>query len=393
MVYLNPIKALLFTLIFCVFIFIIHFLFIGSGVWGDGQYYYSTAHSLSIDQDFDFDNEYRHFSINEPLSDIGLRVNKYPPGTSLVWLPVLFIIGIFDCATTFSLCSQIGYSPLYQISIGLTNIILVVVGLYFIFLTLSKYYRKNVSLYATLTTLFTTNLLFYTSFDPINSHPVSFFFSSVLLYILLTYKNSVSKWIITGSVFAWSALTRTLDIILAIPLIYILLKENKGNGKRISSLLSLVIPFTLFFSIQLLFWNSIYGYIQSPYLTGSEGFSISNPRLLDVLFNKDTGLIIWNPFVVLGFIALFKLKQYFKWIFIITIVIAYYLIASWSSWDQGGSFGTRMMITYLPFVSFGFASIFDKKKWVKYIKISPLSLILTAGFINISFILTYLYLH
>lgn len=393
MVFLNPVKTLLFSLIFCIAIFLLHYQYVGSIVWGDGKYYYTTARSLAIDQDFDFDNEYRNLSIYEPFSDTGFRVNKYAPGTSLVFLPVMFTIGVFDCATTSSPCSQIGYSALYQISVGVTNIVLVFIGLYFVFLALSKYHTKTTSLYAVLSILFATNLLFYASFDPINSHPVSFFFSSLLLYVLLVHKNTFLKWMILGIILGWSTLTRTMDVLLCIPIVYFALRENKEVGKKLRSLASIGIMFLLFFSIQIFFWQTIYGSIQSPYLSGNEGFAFSSPHLLEVLFNKDTGIVIWTPFVFLGFIALFKIKEYFKWIWIVTILTAFYFISSWSSWDQGGSFGNRMLITYLPFISFGFAYIFDKKKWNRFLNVSPVSIIIAAGIINTGFILTYLSTH
>ncbi|MBI2029104.1 glycosyltransferase family 39 protein [Candidatus Gottesmanbacteria bacterium] len=383
-------RIFLISFIICLIIFLVHIKIVGSVVWGDGRYYYSIAKSLAFDQDFNFENEFELFSINEWTSNTGLLVNKYPPGPALILLPFLFVTGVFHCAleTTFT-CNQLGELQIYQIFSGIINIVVVFAGLYFLYCTLAKYYSSKVARSATLFTLFATNLFFYTSFDPVNSHAASFFFASVLFFILLTQKQNLIKWLFAGISLGWIAISRTIDGLLIIPAVYFFMQENDRMRKGIL----FTTGFVSIFTIQIIFWLTIYGTFLSPYLDGNEGFSFFNPQLSRLLLNQNTGLLLWTPFVFLGFLGLFKVKEKFIKIFIVTILIMFYFISSWSSWDQGGSFGIRMLISCLPMISFGFAEIFKREKWKKYINLNPHQVIFVSATVNIIFIIIYLLTH
>lgn len=383
----------------CFVVFLLHLFIVGTAVYGDGRYYYATTRSLVLDGNLDFTNEYTFFKINEHQLPTGFQANKYPPGPSFLWVAPFFIIhNILLFLLNFGLTFPAdGYSFPYQIVVGFTSIIFLIIGIYILFKTLTFFFDKKTSLLASLTVLFATNLFFYSSVDVINSHAVSFTLSAFLLYFLFTFKNNdYKKWLICGLTVGLLMLTRTQDIILLILPLSILICSKLPVLKKLKALALLIGGIFLTFIPQLLIWKTIYGsFLLSPYFNRIESFNFLKPQISGVLFNSNTGLILWTPFILLGFIGLFLFKnnlKYLRFIFITVVLVQFYLIASWSSWNQGASFGTRMLISCLPVLAFGFASLY-KIYLQKYSLKSLIYLIVFSSLINFSLIILYLIKH
>ncbi len=356
-------KALVVSFFICLAIFLTHYFIVGTAVYGDGKYYYSITRSIVVDHDINYENEYEILGISEKFLPNGHLANKYPPGVSILWIVPFLVAHILTLIISFMipLLNPNGYTFWYQFFIGSMSIFLSIFGTYLVYLTLRKFYPERISRFTSLTILFGTNLFFYSSYDVINSHAASFFTSSLILF-LLHYKRTskVKDWFIVGLAAGFAALIRTLDGLLIFMGIYFIFEQIKHVVGRLKAATAFFSGFILIYSIQLVNNFFLYGSLDSPYLTGDERFSFFNPHFPGVLFNSDTGLILWTPLVFVAVFGLLLEKKYlFTKFFFLFIVVQVYVISSWSSWDQGGSFGVRMMISSLPLISFGLSKIYS----------------------------------
>lgn len=377
-------KKIVFTaiLIFFSLIFLLRYLIIGQAVYGDGIYYYAYTRSLVKDRDLHFENEFEHrygpdtnnnileiepseFSPDTPTNYVS---NKYPIGAGLLWIPafsiaeiVANIINRFD-----SNFPNTGYSNIYQISVGLFNISMVVLGFIILYKTLLLFFKKTVSTISILAVSLGSNIFYYSAIDAINSHPLSFLFGTIYFYVLFRGNKFKEKFIILGFVSGILALIRTQDIIfIAFTIIYLLFSKYSLKEKLVNLLTSNLV-FIAVFTIQMLVWKIIYGsYLALPYISGNEGFDFLKPHFLEVLFSLKIGLFIWTPFYLISVIGLIISYKKIPKIVPLFIVAQIYLISSWSGWSQGESFGIRMLISILPLFCIGFAQLIQKLK-LKY---------------------------
>lgn len=354
-------------------IFIFHYFLVGQAVYGDGIYYWSYVRSVYIDQDLKLNDEINHhydFLHNNsnlpdliPKEDVKTIANEYhlPFGPSIGWLP-FFALGDILARIFHLLNNSIvlnGYSDIYQITVGIGNIIYVLLGVYFIFKLLQKYFDTNIAIFTSIIIFFTTNLFYYSSLDVLNSHPFAFFVSSFLIYYFLIQLSSKwYLWLFLGILIGLLILTRTQELVFVLLIIAGFIKYK--NLKLVFFSL-----FGLFISIfpQLLLYQIAYhGLFNSPYFL-SEGFNVFKPQLLGILFNAKTGLVFTSPIVLVGLIGLFLLAKQKKYIGILALIIfsvEYYVIASWGAWDQAASYGIRMLITTYPLIAVGLGYIIEK---------------------------------
>lgn len=321
--------------------YLAHAFILGKTVYGDGVYYFSWARSIVVDRNADFTNEYAYFSVSQPTTDRDIPGNKYAIGAPLVWFPFYL--------TTFILLGGDGYGQTYQIVVGMVSVLLTCFGLLLLYRTLESTYNRTLSGLAVITTALGTNLFFYGSLDPVNSHAVTFFFSSVALSLLLRQNSAIT----TGFAYGLLMLTRTQEIISVIPAFM--------SSSRVKWL-KLFIGIITVFSVQLAAWYILNGRFHSQYLDSSEGFTWFSPHILGVLFSPENGLLLWTPAYLMGWIGLLYRSIRTRsslWIgMTLTVVIQIYVVASWSTWWQGASYSGRMFIGLLPFVAFGLAETF-----------------------------------
>lgn len=376
-------------------VFLLHYYVVGQAVYGDGIFYYAMTHSIYFDRDLDTQNQLGHHyspasnnsAIEEPLENIemrtktGLTSSKYPIGPSLAWLPAVFVAD-----QKANLLKNInpnfpnnGYSNIYQITVGLMNVLFVGVAIFLLCKFLLKYFSKTTSLLSVLTILFGSNLLFYGGLDVINSHPISLLMSAVFMIYWFKTKNKTNKnWFAIGLIVGLLALIRTQDFVFLSLIIfenlYLLFNRHLSLSKIILNIFYVGIGMLISFLPQLLEWRVVFGdFFQNPYISAKEGFNFFRPHLLEIFLGLKVGLFIWTPiylFCIAGLLLLFKKNRYFSVSAIVLLVFQIILIASWSGWSQGESFGIRMLISTLPFLTIGLASFIDLisgKKYLKYL--------------------------
>ena len=295
---------LVFAIIFSLYLlfFTFHATYLGKTVYGDGIYYY--AHLQSI------------------FSDIGpIPNNKYSIGPALFWTPAYIV-------------------SKNELSVGFASVFYAITGLVLLFKLLLRNFSERVSLITILLVSFSTNLLFYGSIDPVNSHALSFF-TVVLFLSFLSAKQK--SWFAIGVSLGLVGIVRPQDMIVGF-----LVRRVKWRP-FLSGLVLGFLP-------QMFAWFWLYGNpLALPYLANGEGFGF--PHILGVLFAPSNGLFLWTPVTLLGLIGLWNRKN-FLLIFLLQLLI----VGSWSTWWQGASYSGRMFVGMLPLLAFGVAGVVSKTK-------------------------------
>ncbi len=367
----------IFVILLCVYIlgYTAHALLLKKTVYGDGIFYYSYVRSAVVDGDIDFINEYKVFNTSQPRSPSGLPGNKYSIGASILWYPWF--------AWAHTLIRKTGYEPSYQYIIGFVSVLYAFVGLILLYRALREYFPEKVSICTICAVALCSNLLFYGSIDPVNSHAVSFFAVSLFISLILQ-KNQ--RWFQIGAALGLVALIRTQDVLIGVAAIALI--KPKQLPLYIAGFFYVFVP-------QLLIWQILNNaFWKSQYISDIEGFRFFDTHILGVLFSKTNGLFLWTPITLLGFVGLWaKKKNPLFLTFAVVCVLQILVVSIWSVWWQGASYSGRMFVSSLPLLAFGIATIFQNIAKRKLLSCQMYRIfILPLFFINLSLIIYFLLL-
>jgi hypothetical protein len=131
--------------------------------------------------------------------------------------------------------------------------------------------------------------------------------------------------------------------------------------------------FLLAVSPQIVVWKVLYGSWFSgpvPYLGGEGGsFGVLPAHLWGVLFSERGGFLAWHPILMIGIGGLCMVafgkgnavvqRGLARWS-LLGIGLQVILIASWSMWWGGASFGNRFFISSYPFLAWGLAAALER---------------------------------
>jgi hypothetical protein len=325
--------------------FLSHAAYVGKTVYSDGMFYFSWLRSVVVDHDISFADEYGHYAVKQPLTRSGQPGNKYSVGPALTWAPAYM--------WTHMLFRDDGYALPYQLAAGLTSVLATLFGLVLLYRLLP--YGPETKSLTIFGIAFATNLFFYGSLDTVNSHALSFAAATVYLTFLLSPNR---RWGLIGAALAMLAMMRLQDIVFALLLI--------PHLRRIHWPI-FIAGFLAAFSPQLFAWYAVYGTLANPYLTGGEGFAFP-PHIAGVLFNVQDGLFLWTPITLLALGGWMFQKR--NGPFLAVLGAELLIVASWSTWMQGGSYSGRMFVSSLPLLAIGLAQVIERLR--KNMKIVPL---------------------
>jgi len=346
-------------------------------VYGDGTFYYSWLHSALIDHDIQFQNEYAHFSVTQPVTANDVLTNKYAVGPAIVWtIPFLWI---------HTFLRGDGYTFPYQFAIGLTTVLYGITGLLLLYRMLCFWTTPIIASLTTVLIALATHLFFYGAIDPVNSHALSFFAATLFITCVVSKKAWMS-----GVVLGIIMLMRPQDGIYAILILFLFPPR---------AWIRVGVGFLLTFLPQLVAWTAFTGNpFLSPYFLGGEHYTFLSPHIIDVLFSLKNGLFVYTPLVLIAAIGYFlrwkQDVQQYKVPSIIILLLSLYLVSSWSSWDQGASFSGRMLVGVLPLLAFPLSVLMTSL--IKKV-LTPLLVVLTflipLGAINMILTLYFLLTH
>lgn len=371
----------------CIFIaafsiFLIHYIISGQAVYGDGIGYYAHVRSWVIDQSIDTTNEYKHlytpqnnnslhpYSVNSvqivSSKKDGRVENFYGPGVGLFLLPFFLTADVLTQLASLVgyTLPKTGYSDIYQIFCGFGAIVYVIFGLYILEKLLTHQFKNStISKITVFTLFFATQLLFYGSFDVINSHFASFFLSVVFFYVLFIWKNSSQKDLVLGVIAALATSVRLQDgatafiwLVITLQKLYpFTLQKAKSLGKKLLFFLS---GFFIAILPLLIHWIYTFGNISNHTLVRTFLLDMKNYHTIEVLaslFSPRTGLFSQTPLLLILFLFFLyavitkKAKKY--WILFLFFFIQFCIITL-----QGGfkaaAYGGRMYISSLVFFGF-----------------------------------------
>lgn len=373
--------------LFLASIFLMRYAMLGHAVYGDGMFYWMYARTIVIDHDLDLRDELRHhyspegnntteILINSPLTDEEKqKIYHLPIGTAVGYLPffylahsVTILLGMFGLPVLMT-----GYTHLYQIIVGLGNVLYGVIGLCAVILLVKHFVSFRVAVGTTFVMLLGTNLVYYLGIDILNTHPLSFCLSSLffLLYVKTFGKKNVFHWIGIGILVGLLSATRTQEILFSLLVfaesLYVGLhwySTRKGDGlEERMGIGFAVVGFLIGFAPQLYIWQAVFGSLTSPYLARNDAFTFFTPHILGIVLNPKTGLLWYTPLFIVGMVGLLLGLKKKVLLFLLLFMFALselYLIASWNAWDQAASYGMRMLLTSVPIYTLGVCLLVEK---------------------------------
>jgi hypothetical protein len=399
--------------IFLVAIFFAHYFVSGQAVYGDGIGHYAYLHSWYFDGDNDFTNEYQHiynFANNNSLApnqselvqivgtnSAGKALNHFSPGMAILLLPFYVLAdGIVMVANLFGAnLARNGYSNVYQLVVGMGAVFYVVVAVWlsekFLMLFDVGQWASRV---AVLTLLMATQLLYYGSFDVLNSHFVSFLLVVWFFYYFFKYRTQLDlqKYFWLGVIVSLMFLTRPQDgVVVAVVLVDAFLTAKNSRKfwqtfwpQLAAKLSAFFLPIAVGVSLLATQWlNTFDSFDTHPYfmwMVGKDSLVVASD-LLGTLFHFTNGLFFRTPILLLAMLMFAHLIHRKKVSYELSLLAMFFFLQYLIIFFQGGwkaaAYGGRMYISSLPFFLVLIAKLFV---WVKT-KHSTLTLWLLISFL------------
>ena len=295
-------------------------------------------------------------------------INKYFVGTAVMQAPFFLVA---HALTKLSEYPADGYSPIYQLGVGVAGVFYACLGVWFLFGLLNNQgYSSRVSALTAALALFATNLMYYAVYEPSMSHVYSFCAVSALLYSFAAFTKTEKPrhLVVFAAALGLTVLIRPINglVVLSLPMLAGNWSGFKQLAKRIfrrkQVLFGVVAITAAVASVQpiIYFLQTGHPFIW-PY--GDEGFNFLSPEIMNVLFSYRRGLFIYSPILFLALIGFVvgARQQPFKnlWaLFFISVIV--WVISSWWMWYYGGSFGHRAFIEFIPVFSLGLAGLIQR---------------------------------
>jgi hypothetical protein len=381
-----PIAILGLLFVACVLLFLLTIplprvdnLLIGS----DGILYYHYVHSLVIDGDLDFTNEYLYFDGPDAVpgpTPAGLPPNRMSIGVGIVWLP--FFLLAHASAWLFGLPAD-GYSYLYQAAVCLGSMVYGFIGLLMIYRLCRQYAGPITSVISVTLVWFGSNVIYYMVAEPSMSHMASLgAVSSFLAWWRLDKgRNSALYWVVLGTLGGLATLIRSQNLLfLALPVFQWLIEGVRlWQGHRREDLVAhagrgalMALAALLVFSIQLWAWWTVYGSVfESGYSYGDQqNFYWLDPKVLQVLFSLHHGFFTWHPVFLIGAVGLWwvaREDRAYALLLVTAFALQLYVVAAWRVWWQADAFGGRMLISTAPIFALGLAQVVKRLRRVHWL--------------------------
>lgn len=310
--------------------------------------------------------------------DNGQYVMKYPIGLAILYAP-FFLLGHL-----YALISHYppdGFSLPYQMAISFGSIFIAFLGLWYLRKILNQFFNDKITGVALVLIAIATNYLNYTAIDGAMAHNWVFTLFTILIWQTIKWyqKPTFRGSLIIGACIGFSALSRPSDLLsFLIPVLWGISNTEDIRNRFIffqnqwQKILLSIIVVALIGSIQLFYWKNVTGnWLHYSY--NEYGFDWFHPHLKDVLISVEKGWLVYTPIMLLALLGLVPLYQKYRklfWVNLVYFLINYYVVASWSVWGYGGSFGQRALIESYALLVFPLAAFLEniwQKDWQKWL--------------------------
>ncbi len=362
----------------------------------DAPSYYTYLPSLFIygDLHLNYIDKNAHFfkdKIWYYKIEYGKKLIKHPMGVSVLLAP-FFIVGHWIAGWINS--PQDGYSMPYQNAVTIGVLFYLFVGLCFLRKILINYFSEGIIAITLIAIVLGTNLLWYSTFEALMPHAISFSLWAICLYTFLNWlETETKKQLLFFSIaFGLIVLIRPLS---AVSILFFsvygiidkggLIKFSTFIKKYFKTVLLAAIVACFIASLQLCYWKYATGHwLYDVYK--EEHFIFNSPQIIPFLFSFRKGVFVYTPilfFSVIGLIYFFKQNKAFFYSIVVLMSISIYLLSSWWAWSYGICWAMRPMIDYYAILSIPFAAginYFSKQsRYIYIIQIAIISLLITLN--------------
>lgn len=316
------------------------------------------------------------------------RLIKCTSGVSLTLLP-FFAAG--HIIAGWMHIDQSGYSMPYQNAMSIGVLLYLLAGLYYLRKVLLKDFSEGITAITLISVVLGTNLLWYSTFEGLMSHAISFSLLCGCMYMFGNWlkKEDNKSLVIFSILFGVICLIRPLAVTILIYFFIIALYFKGGMAPLMKFLRSKwrVLIFSVFLFVLIVFIQSCYW----KYSTGhwmydvyiDEHFIFSSPQIFLFLFSFRKGIFVYTPILiiaVLGLIILFRNNRALFYATTVLMIITIYILSSWWAWSYGISWGIRPMVDYYSILAIplagGFQYLFSKGRIVKFCSCLVISLLI-----------------
>lgn len=378
-------------------LFVLTLPFVNPWVRGDGVGYYAYVRALLIHHNLNFEEDWLHGNASfvegrvDPSGQILASQytstrhldNHFSAGPALLWSPFLVVThGIVIVADRlgFEIRAD-GFSRPYRITMALSTAIYGFAGLLLAFDLARQYSEGWWAFLATIAIWFASSFAVYMYFNPSWSHAHSAFAVSLFLWYWhrTREKRTWAQWTMLGAIAGLMIdvyyLNAAFLLVLAPEAIVTyseIFRAAENRGRRILLCLGehglFAMVMVLMLGPTLITRCIIYGNaFESGYAPPSTWFWTS-PKLFQVLFSADHGLLTWTPVLALALAGLVLFARA-DWLFgsglILAFLAYFYGVASYVSWDGISSFGNRFFVSFTPVFVIGLAALLENiaKRW------------------------------
>ncbi|MGW8315741.1 MAG: hypothetical protein ACWGNV_09090, partial [Bacteroidales bacterium] len=218
---------------------------------------------------------------------------------------------------------------------------------------------------------------------------------TLFLYLVIRWyeKPSLRHTVFLGLAYGLTVLVRPSNVLVGVLLLLWGVTNLKSLMERIRFLLQkipLILLMAAFFILpwipQLVYWKAVTGsYLFNSYGPSGSSFYFGSPHIFQLLFSFRKGWYLYTPLMLLatfGLLAMRKRGREGQWAVTIYLAGEIYLLASWWSWWNGGSFGLRSFVDIYGVMAVPLAALTDSMLQTRKL--------VRAGFVGMLAFLLYL---
>jgi hypothetical protein len=359
--------------------------------------YFSWLHSIVVDHDADFQNEYQYFydhgvvhtdgfreTFLDAVNEAGRRPNFTPIGTALLWTP-WYAAGHL-LAVTMGTATD-GFSQPYIAAVAYGSMCYGWIALALSTAIAHRLIGRH-GVAAAAAVLVGTPLLFYMYVAPGFSHACSAFAVALFVWQWLRTRGrwSLGDVAVLGLLGALLGMVREQDVfIVAGPALdfcregYRSWRASRVTGVRSALTVRTWLAraavgsaaFTLGYLPQLAAYLALNGHL-GPTIKVTRKMTWSSPHVLGVLASPEHGFLVWTPLALVAAVGLVAVAagrlgaahRDARWVALLALVmiaLQAYVSGCVESWTVAGSFGQRRFVGVTPLLVVGLAAMWPRE--------------------------------
>jgi hypothetical protein len=354
-------------------------------IQNDGVGYFAYLHSVVVDHDLNFADEYaaardEGISYYPPLLDqrtaTGLLANYFPVGPALISSPVYLAV------LALRPSGEPEYGPPFSVAISLVSLLMGLLTLVLSYRLAASISGREAAIVAVAAGAAATSFIYYLLYEPSYSHMFSACAVAAFLYLWYRGRDrrTAGGWVALGVLGGIMGLIRYQDG----PLLLIALLDRPRRWWHLPLFFAAVV---VAFSPQLFVDRVVFGG-WLPARPPGQDLVFFPGHYLDVLFSTHYGLFSWTPIALLAVVGFSlvpdrRLQLAFVYAFLVETIIG----GATPDWAGGFAFGSRRFVSLMPFFAIGLAALAqripNRVRWIGVAILVAWNLVLIA---NLTFV-------